>query len=135
MKTASDVLKYTNNDGATCISGTKTLTAGQTLVTRDGHSSNAAHAQCGPIYIGRNILSVADLALLCIRPVTSVNSLLKYHNTIDRLYQAFSIHSGKARYRENMDTTSMISNLQDLSTVYNEMLPRNLQYSAKSISN
>ena len=120
--TASGVFKYTDNDGATCISGSKTSTAGQKLVTRDGFSSNAAHAQCGPIYISRNTLTVADLASLSIRLVTSVNSLLKYHKTINRLFQAFSIHSGKAGYRETMDTTSMISNLQDLSTVYNEML-------------
>ena len=118
------VLKYTADMTLACISGTEASisTTGQKHAARDGFSSQALHAQFGPIFITENTLTVADIASLSVRLISSVSSLLKYHASIDKLFQVFSIHSGKLGYREMLGNDDIISTLQSVVTMYNIML-------------
>ena len=83
------------------------------VVSTDGFSLNAMHAQPGPLCMEYKSLVVCDMASLQVRLVTSVRPLLDYHATISTLYEAFAIHSDKIGFRATLPLDVIISKLSD----------------------
>ena len=89
-------------------------TESENLVSQDGYSLTAKHAQPGPVCMLSNSVFVADLASLSIRILTSVKPLFKYHQSIDQLYKAFSIHTDNHGSAQKKSTDTVIQTLQNV---------------------
>ena len=95
---------------------------GDTLTSRDGFSSSATHAQPASMCVDDKTVFVCDEAAVSIRIITDVKPLLKYHLTIDKLYEAFSVHSDSRGYSANCSIPTVLNNLQEICDVYKDML-------------
>lgn len=71
--------------------------------------------------LGKSLV-VCDVASVSLRLITSLDSLLEYHQTIDKLYQAFAVYSHNLGYRNQLDSRSMMNHLVDTCSVFDKMV-------------
>lgn len=112
---------YELKDGKpVCISGLQQ--SGQDILSSDGFSRSCQHAQPASICVEGNTIFVCDEASLSIRLITDLRPLLRYHQTIAKIYEAFTVHSGSHGFRNPLPTPSAMQHLSDICGVFRDML-------------
>lgn len=94
----------------------------QELSSTDGFSSLCHHAQPSALCLEGNTIYVCDKASVSIRIISDLKPLLKYHGTISKVYEAFTIHSGSHGYRAPLTPSVALDKLSAACSVFHEML-------------
>ena len=99
-----------------------TLQTSDILISSDGFSKNAKHAQPGAICHEENTIYVCDQASLHVRVITSVKPLLKYYDIIQDLYKAFSVHANDKGFKDPQPMNSVSSLISNVCQFLNKMV-------------
>lgn len=118
--TSSQLFTLHADGSTTLLSGVKQT--GNSLTSNDGFSSSCSHAQPTVLCLEQKSIFVCDLANLSIRLITGLRPLLKYHSSIAKVFEAFTVHSDSFGFRTPLPPRTEIQNLEEACQIYKSML-------------
>lgn len=94
---------------------------GEKVTSRDGFSKTCTHAQPHALCVEGRSVFVCDRASNRIRIISNITTLLSYHQSIQKLYHAFTIHSYKLGNRTPIPVADVSRFLCEVCELYDSM--------------